>query len=371
MSIPKLLIVGAGPRGIGLALRAIHSGIETTIVDPFPLKTWTPPNMLIDMSMRSPIGFDLVTFCSDLKEYSLSYYLGSYNDIQEQKEIEVQHQPISRDIFVKYLNHIWDYVGPRVNYIDKPITQIGKDYVIAGDRKIVTDNIAIALGSPSKLNVPNYARPFVSSDNLLGTKEIILNKPLGLTIAVIGSGQSSAEHVDYLTPDNKVIWVTNKETKVHLYPVPPYSIWGPKSALGDYFSRLKESDKKAALKYMKEVAGWTPSITPSIAKSLEEKSHLITKVMPQDINTYISKVDKVLLCIGFNTSLDNIPFSIPITKEIVKSDYPELNNFKSPEGIYFTGDLAKFYDGPRQGSLISIGITSKTIVEDILSNHYG
>ena len=363
----RLIIIGAGPRGLGVALRAIREGIRPIVIDPQPLKTWTPPNILIDMNMRSPIGFDLVSFCPELKEFSLSFYLGSYNDIQQQREIEIQQQPITRQTFLNYLNYVWSYIQGEVDYIADSIISVGKDYVILKKEKLITDFIVLALGPISSLNMPQYARPFLMSDRLLNPKELVTDVPIGKTIGVIGSGQSAAEYVDYLTPRNKVIWVINKELRVDPYPVPSYRLWGEKTGLGDYYRRLQKTDKEYALRYLKQVRQWGPSITKGVADSLESKGEVIKKVSNQEVLKELGTIDSLLLCTGFNPSIENIPLAFKVDRERSSINYPEIvSNFRIKEGIYFTGELAKYYDGPRQGSLISIGLTSKEIVEDIL-----
>ena len=372
----KLTILGAGPRGLGVALRAIESGLSVDIIDPSPLNTWTYPNIIPHICMRSPISFDLVSFIDELNQFSLSSYLTGKGIIYtSQKDIEIPNStPLSREFFFNYLRYIWSYIisNPNVNYIPSIIKGINKDYIILDNDKkyIINGSLVIALGTSNKnISIPNYIKPYIYMDNLLTTKDILIGKEniKGMRVMVVGGGQNAAEHIDYLTPNNQVIWVLNKEPKVDQYPVPTYKEWGPRTALGDYYSRLYKTDKDKAYRYLKEVREWGPSITPVIYKAIKEKKRFITKVNPLDISRY-KGIDKVMLCTGIGTSIDELPFLINIERDKSNPDYPYIvNNFKSKEGIYFTGELSRYYDGPRQGSLISIGLTSKIIVEDIIN----
>ena len=71
----NITIIGAGPRGLSLALYALFKNYKVTLIDSNPLHTWASDYLISDLEMKSPLSFDLVTYIKELQEFSLSNYL--------------------------------------------------------------------------------------------------------------------------------------------------------------------------------------------------------------------------------------------------------------------------------------------------------
>lgn len=362
-----LIIIGLGPRGLGLILRAIQSGIKVVGIDPFPLSTWTPPNIIKDMYMRSPITFDLVTFQKDLQEFSLANYLDEEINIDKlnQREVESNITIVHRTDFNNYLKEIWGYIKPRIEYIPEKAISISNRTVTLSNNEVIDGSIVVASGNNSKLNVPIWNRRYISEGKSSNYKRFLDKKVSTKNhIAVIGSGQNAAEVAyDFKKRGYKVTILTKHKSKVDKYPLPTYKDLGVRTALGDYYRRLPLKDK---VNYLKDIKKWQPSITPYIDSKLKEfKVNKFTLTGTRDLNR-LTPIDYYILCAGFKPNINNVPLEINEDTYELLPNFPILNKgFISNKGIYYTGLLATGYDGPRQGSLISIGETSEEII-----NHY-
>jgi hypothetical protein len=363
-----LIIVGAGPRGIGLALQAIERSLSVLIIDPEPLSTWR--NIPIDINMRSPIGFDLVSFMPEYRQYSLSTYLGSYQEFNNQEDIERSTSVVTRQHFINYMEFMWSRVLSICSYKQDKVINIWPNKVMTTKEVYRGKNVVIAY-SPIKAKNPNWLNLELKR-KLVTAKDIdSINNSL---IWVIGSGQSAAEYVYSLcSKGNTVYWFNKKTPRVDQYPAPSYNHWGYKSALGPYYRSIKEN-KEAAMRYMKDIKRWQPSITPDIDTKLSTVKDRY-KVILDNPSSIEVNMDYIFLCNGVNSSVDLVPLALPVDRHIYNNDLPLLHTgFRSSlsnersggkGGYIFTGLLASLYDGPRQGSLISIGLTSKEILDNI------
>jgi lysine/ornithine N-monooxygenase len=358
-----LIVIGIGPRGLGLILRAVKEGVPIIGIDPNPLATWKPPNMIEDMYMRSPITFDLVTFQEDLKDYSLANYVNQEPIVGNQREIESNTTIVHRKTFISYLNDIWNDLKSRINYIPEKVISIEPNRVTLSNNDRIDGTIVSATGSNSRPNIPIWSRRYLTEGRTMEYKRFISKDiPLKSHIGVIGSGQNAAEVAYSLAYKGYRVTILMKhKPKIERYPLPTYKQWKVKSGLGDYFRKLSLEDRK---KYLKDIKLWQPSITPYIEDKLTQigvNRYQVNKV--SDLER-LSPIDYFILCAGSKTDINNLPLAFN------ENVYPELPNqpylsqgFISKNDIYYTGSLAKGYDGPRQGSLISIGITSKEIID--------
>jgi len=363
----NLIIIGAGPRGLAMALQALKykDKFNISIVDPNPMSTWKFPYMLPDMEMRSPITFDLVTFQRDMKQYSLAKFLKEEVVAESQKEVEDNTLFCRRKEFVNYLKYIIVLLKQGgVSFVPRKTLGISDTFITTDKGNLYYDYLVVAMGkSTQETKCPSYLRnkKLLSTSCLFncGWSEKIVN--------VVGSGQQAAEVVDYLCGQRaEVNWLQKHTPKVHQYPVPSFKDWGITSALGPYYSkaRINKAD------YIRRVKQWGPSITPYINNRLETRNYKITKDITN--TNSINMEGQFFLATGFNQEVKLLNTTFDIKKNRNNTNLPDIvNSFQSSShpNIYFTGGLATHFDGPRQGSIISSGLTAHTILLSILKNN--
>lgn len=368
----NIVIVGAGPRSLAIALDLVRQGIRPTIIDPAPIHTWQAPNIIPDIQMRSPVTFDLVTFREDLQNFTLASFLNKEIPFtNSQKEVEQCEIPVFRDQFCEYLQHIWNYVSAGSTVIQEKVVSIKENSVVTDTQEIEADKIIIATGYTSTLEKPPvWVIGTPLREKVVPLSFLIKNKPINKRVAIIGSGQGAAEAV-YMAASNHntVYWCVNHTINVHQYPAPPYSAWKKLSALGPYYRTLKNSDDQ--LSYLSKVKQWQPTITPYIAEKLETVKDKFTQIFPTSSNNLediFEQLDHIVVLSGNLPNINLVPFAKEVQINPYIPNFPLLGKgFKIPEtNFYFTGLLAIGYDGPRQASLISAGITAQEILQDIL-----
>lgn len=339
----KVGIIGAGPRGLAVALEARFRGHEPILIDPCPLKTWYQMDPY--MAMRSPIGFDLTVGSPHLAEYSLAHWLGlPYRGHISQDELEADQSIVLREQFTAYCESILSLFQVVKDKAVRVVTN--KDVFIGSGLQLNMDMLVIAAGSAKRQQLPKWipSRIVRPLDQAHGK------------VMVVGGGQSGGEAVSYLVQrGHEVVWVLHKHPKVSRYPVPSWEDWGCRSALGGYYKSIERSEQ---LRYIQEVRKWQPSITPNLALDIQ-KALVIKEGQP------VRDVDSVVLCGG---SMPDIKQTNVLPnlyeKDIELTHLPKLDKgFKSVSGIRFTGLLALGYDGPRQGSVVSSAPTAREIFD--------
>lgn len=367
----KIAIVGCGPRGLSAALYILSyiDEVSIDIYDPDCLKTWSFPNLLDDIRMRSPITFDLVTNDPDMYRFSLSKFMNiNLKPLPlNQSSLEALDHPVDRKSFIEYLHYIKDFlIKSGVNFIKETAHTITAFSV--NNNKY--DAVILSMGSSTKRVYPNWLRD----------EEVkYLVKPLSEShdiknenILVVGSGQSAAEYVAYFSSNNIVHWMCNKELKIHNYPAPSYTEWKEHSALGKVFLNLKTKQEKK--NYLRDVKQWGPSITPHTYSEIKYNKTSIRNLSyegSRDIKAYIANnnISCILVAIGGQPDITRAPIGSAVLSEVnpyLPKVYP---GYKMSNGIYVTGLIALDYGGPRQGSLVSTGDTSKEIALDIKNKY--
>lgn len=361
-----IAIVGAGPRGLAMALRASLYNYEVIVIDEDPISTWRAPNMLEDIQMRSPISFDLTTLCDDLNIYSLATFLKIDSKYSSQEEVENCNVLCSRYDFINYLKFIYLELSKRKNvkFIFKKAHSISTHYINCFNEKVFYDYLILCTGlSNHKIEYPAY----LHNQPLINLKQILNKQYTSKYFNVIGSGQQSAEIVEYLARQNLYVnWIQKHTPAIKQYPVPSIKEWGIKSALGPYYSTLTKSNDKSG--YLQEVKKVGPTITPYIALKLEDLNYSIIKPTTTE---YLNKAAHNILALGFKQEIALLPFEFDIAKDCQSVNFPSIDkDFRSSsnQNIYFSGLLSLRFDGPRQGSIISSALTANQIINSILNN---
>ena len=360
----KALIIGAGPRGIAIAIEAKHRGYDCVFIDRNPMGSWddAAPNMV----MRSPLSFDLVyPGAATWNTSSLIRYTqpGSVEPVWGgclQKGLEYMSERCTRDVFIAYAKHCLQELD--VPVIRDRVVKVSKTGVrTAGGGHVEGDLVVVATGLSPITEVPAWVTPV--SHKLITSREVIDEAPIG-TYAVVGNGQSGAEYCELLARQgNKVYWLVNGVPRVTQYPAPTYTDWGLRSALSGYYRTIPTQEMKQ--EYLMQIKAWQPSITPHISTLMQQHGSSITVLDgPGTREGYTSwetlqrKVTGVLLCTGNKPALiDYVEEPIRLSGRLV------LDRFRASNGVYHTGLLAIGYDGPRQASFISAGLTAKEIID--------
>lgn len=361
----EIIIIGCGPRGLSLALYAIYKGLSVTLIDPEPLKSWSSLELIPDLRMRSPASFDLVTGLEELQEFSFCNFLGQeFPFTTSQFIIENYHYTSTRKEFYDYLQFTFSYLKDKVTLIEESVKSIYSNYVITqSGMKYEANLITMCTGVQNASRVPEFIKLSNYQDKVINLNQLLKTYLVNKNILVVGSGQGAAEIVEYSAKlGAKVSWSSSKEAKINQYPAPSTCDWGSLSALGSYYSTLKTTQQK--LNYLMKIKAWQPSITPYISQKLNKVKY--DKNLPN-----LKDVDYTLLTTGLDVDFKKLPFNVNIEADPNLPLYPKLERgFRSCTAptIAFSGNLALAYDGPRQGSLISAGLTSKAIINEYLQS---
>ena len=359
----KVVIVGAGPRAIAIAIEAKYRDYDCVLIDKDPMGSWR--DAAPDMVMRSPLSFDLVyPGAPTWDKYSLMKYVHPVSSEPEwgecmQKELEYMDERCTREVFTAYATKCLEELD--VPIIKDRVLKVASTWVRTSSEYIEGDLVVVATGLSPITQIPDWVVPV--SDRLVTAREVIDGLPIG-TYAVVGNGQSGAEYCELLARQgNRVYWLVNGIPRVTQYPAPTYIDWGLRSALSGYYRTIPTLKMKQ--EYLSQVKAWQPSITPHISTLMQQRGEAITVLDgPGTREGYSSweslqrRVTGVLLCTG------NKPASVGYVDEPTRiSGKLVLDRFKASNGVYHTGLSAIGYDGPRQASFISAGITAKEIID--------
>ncbi len=337
--VVKINIIGLGPRGLAVALYALSRGIEVRAYDPQPLHGWSNAT-IPDLRMRSPITFDLATYLDE--DYTLANYLGTTTITNTQQDIEADNRRCDRSTFEKYLQHCLSLaIKQGLDLIPEKVLKVNPD-----------EHTVIATGDRLGYRLPTW----LTHSEVYPLSYYLQINIQSHRILVVGSGQGAAEAVAYLSLNNQVIW-SKKKSIIDEYPAPSYRHWKGLSALGPYYRSL--SSDSSRLRYLQRVKAWGPSITPHIASILSERNFSTIDVIRSSSD--IPDVDYICVATGYKPILG---VDVEYTSHLMGLPKVE-SGFRLNNKTYVTGPAAILYDGPRQNSLISAGITARDIINQV------
>lgn len=294
-SLYEIVIIGAGPAGISLAVEARQSGVapnKMVIVEKAPDHSWSirkfyPQEKLVTANYK---GSDVscegnLCLMDSTKDETLNYLGDSIKEFS---------------LDIRY-NHSADEIKKLAN---------GQYVVCSGQECFVTKTVAIAIGVMGRPNRPSYSIPSEISEQVFFdiTSDDLKNK----TILVVGGGDSASEYAQYLE---------QRGNKVSL------------SYRRDSFARMNIINEKTLYKLKEQ--GRCTLLMGSDINSIE-KSGAKVKVNFKEIDPL--NFDAIVYALGGTTPknfLDAI--GIKMTKE-----GPEVSNFfesEEREGIFLLGDL--------------------------------
>lgn len=353
----KLIIVGAGPRGLAVAIQAVKNEFidHILLVDPNPYSSWNTDNQVIDFVMRSPITFDLVTGLNEeYEDWSLYNYLKD----------EERDTFCKRSQFGEYLKYVFNRLKryKKVDYLDAAVNQIDYQHnkVITHSLDVLEyDALVVTIGydKPKEIKWLDYS---IYSNKVKDDRFLLQNEINNKNVLVVGSGQGAAELSAYLREKrNKVTWLLKKEPTVNQYPVPNYDEWKYRTVFSDYYYHLPLKEK---FEYLRKIGEFGSTITPEIDSRLKGIKKLITDKIDIDLEQF----DYIFNKAGYESNYKNT-----ILKELSEDTYFSkkialTKNFKTVGyPIYVSGALATHIGGPNQNSIYSAAFTAQLILEDI------
>jgi thioredoxin reductase (NADPH) len=317
-----IIIIGAGPAGISMAVEAINSGIEKNKIlilekageHSFTIKKYYPENKLVAANYK---GFEsactgVMCMTDSTKKETISFL---------DKTIETRQLNVNYNEVVYKIHH-------------------GKDenkFIVSTDKDIYKSKIVvIAVGILGKPNKPEYKIPaslnsFIHFD--VTSKEIIDSNTL-----VVGGGDSASEYCQYLVQQNNNVTLSYRKSE---------------------FKRMNEINKQSLFKLddNKKVN----LLLESEIIAIEDESGK-PKVVFNDGTT--QTFDNIVYALGGSTpenflKLIGIEFNgpDPILKEGYETNIP---------GLFLTGDLSA---GKKGGSIIWAFNSANTAIKRICNNY--
>lgn len=320
----EIIIIGAGPAGISMAVEAVNAGIskdkililEKAAEHSFTIKKYYPENKLVTANYK---GF--AAACTGVMCLSDSS----------------KHETIS------YLDKAIEQNGFKVRY-SETVNKIHQEqseqkFVIYTDKNIYESKVVvIAVGILGKPNKPDYKIPATLNENILfdvTSKEIKNSKVL-----VVGGGDSASEYCQYLSQQMNNVTLSYRKLQ---------------------FGRMNEINLESltTLSVQNKI---NLKLNSTITSIEEENGKPKVNFAESESETF----DYIVYALGGSTpenflKLIGIEFdgANPILKEGYETTIP---------GLFLTGDLSA---GKRGGSIIWAFNSARTAMKKIYENYLG
>jgi thioredoxin reductase (NADPH) len=294
-SLYDLIVIGAGPAGISLAVEAVNSNVGSEnilVLEKFENHSWSirkfyPDDKLVTANYKG----------QDVKCDGNMCLLDS-----------------SKDETLDYLTEAITNNNIKVLY-SHPVSEIkklknGQYTVCANDECFVTKTIGIAIGVLGKPNRPSYKIPTEISSKVFF--DVTTEKLTKKNVLVVGGGDSASEYSQYLISlGNKVSLCYRKEE----------------------FTRMNDINLKYVYEY--EKSGQLNVLRSTDINSIEKDNDSIKVNFADDKAS--QKYDAIVYALGGTTPKNFLEgIGIKMTKE-----GPEVSDFfeSTHEGIFLIGDL--------------------------------
>ncbi len=354
-----VLVIGAGPYGIAVAHDLWIRGLDFAIVgEPFEL--WHR-HTLSSMTLRSGCGASEI-YARD-RHYHLPRFLERGRAAGDQSQAaqdggKWEHSRIPVTTFRHYL----DEVAERLPF------EVYRQQVIHLDRRnghfralgsagleIEARSVVVATGLGSHRYLPPALRE-LSRDRLLHawqTPEIeqIHQK----RVLVIGGGQSAAETVAHLLPDNEITWALRHKPLFMSEPLRlPTPLFRAVIACSHGLYRLPPPMVRALGKAVFYTT-ITPDLRPTytdrrVQKLFAPAEELAPRETADGIRAGDGTYDRVVAATGYRFALSNLAFlSGQLRGALGKADQPPVldNRLESSvENLYMIGGIAESTFGP-------------------------
>lgn len=370
----KLLIIGAGPFGLGLAAYAKDQGIDYLITGK-PMEFWKN-NMPDGMYLRSASDWSL----DPTGKASIMNYLAKLGKTPAEVE------PLSRDFYLEYCQWFQEQNG--IQSLPLYVTKLEKiaDHFIAnlenGD-VIEAEKVVVAIGMGYFKNQPSELTTILPESRYSHTCDAVDFKgQKGKRVLILGGRQSAFEWAALLNDEG-----ASEVHLVHRHESPKFAeadwTWVPPLVdhmIDDpaWFRNLPQEEKDMVSKRMwgegrLKVEPWLEKRVMKPNTQIHEKAGLASCIERADgaldvkLDNGVSFiVDDVILATGYKVDLARVPFlknSSLLEKIEVKNGFPVLDPYfqTSAEGLFFTSMPAGQDFGPFFGFTVSVRTSAKII----------
>ncbi len=356
MTKTDVLIIGAGPYGIGLAHELQQSNIDFTIVG-HPFSLWFR-HTLDTMAIRS--DWHTSEIFSRNHDFAVDRFLQThYPDTWQ----DILKGRIPIDIFRSYLKDILERIQfPIQNALVSRLEQKDNVFLAKTDKgdMIEARQVVIANGIEPHRYLPDAlcALPPEKIIHTWFTRQYCEIKDK--KILVIGRGQSAGESVIHLLQqNNEVHWMLRKDPVFYSEPLNlPVPLFNLVLKMSPWFYYLPRSwKKKFGAQYV------IPTITPDLKQTLmgdglrriyQDASRLELEYRNEKIysRSLDERYDYIVAATGFKYHLDNLRFLDHKLCERIKQyeGIPDINyNFEtSVPGLFAIGGISEPSYGPAQ-----------------------
>ena len=318
-----ILIIGAGPAGISMAVEARNAGIDSSKIiilekmpeHSFSIKKYYPDNKLVTANYKGVESKCTGVMCiSDLSKNETISYLDK--TIAENR------------LAVNYEENVW-----------KIHKNEDESFIVYTDKgEYASKIVSIAIGILGKPNKPEYKLPPQLKNRILfdlGSAEIINSKVL-----VVGGGDSASEYCQYLVQNNNEVVLSYRKTD---------------------FARMNDINRISLLALEKE--NRITILRGSDIASVEgnaEKPHVTFAGAEIQAQSF----DYIVYALGGTTPKN----FLQMLKIEFDGEAPILghDNETSVKGLFLLGDLAA---GTRGGSIIWAFNSSRNAIKKICNDY--
>ena len=370
----KLLIIGAGPFGLGLAAYANAQGMDYIIAGR-PMEFWKN-NMPNGMYLRSASDWSL----DPTGKASIMNYLAKLGKIPADVE------PLSRDFYLEYCQWFQEQNG--IQALPFYVTQLEKtaDHFVANlenGEVIEAEKVVVAIGMGYFKNQPAELTAILPAGRYSHTCDAVeFSGQKGKRVLILGGRQSAFEWAALLNDEGAA-----EVHLAHRHESPKFAEadWSWVPPLVDHmidepawFRNLPQEEKDAVSKRMwgegrLKVEPWLEKRVMKPNTRIHEKAGLAScteradgalDVTLDNGDSFI--VDEVILATGYKVDLSQVPFLMNgnlLEKIEVKNGFPVLDPYfqTSAKGLYFTSMPAGQDFGPFFGFTVSVRTSAKII----------
>ncbi len=297
-SLYEIVIIGAGPAGISLAVEARKSGVA--------------PNKMVVLEKAPDHSWSIRKFYPEEKLVTANY---KGNDVSCEGELCLMDS--TKDETLDYLGQsIKEYsLDIRYKHSADEIKKLanGQYVVCSGNECFVTKTVAIAIGVMGRPNRPSYSIPNDISRNIFF--DISSENLKEQSVLVVGGGDSASEYAQYLEQRGNEVFLSYRR---------------------DQFSRMNDINEKT-IKTLADKGRCKLLMgtdIESVESSKKDDGKIKVNFKQRDALTF----DAIVYALGGTTPKNFLEtIGIKMTKE-----GPEVSNFfesEEREGIFLLGDL--------------------------------